>query len=182
MTTRRLLRAAVACAALLAVPAWATTTPVERSDPRHLPPVPPGGYDLPLAPPVVRFPLPAQWVTIRSDQDWRQAGGRVEKKLSDACAVRNFVQDRPMRFRAVFKGEVMGVAFGHGLNLKDPDKLADPKMIYLFRNGDSSGCTVIAMPNEDPAVSGNGNGNGNGNAGAPSPNPPPPRTPPPRRP
>lgn len=146
-----LLRGIAACAALLAVPAGAG--PLERTDPQHLAPLPPGGYDLPLSPPVVRFPLPPQWLTIRSDQDWRKAG-TFDKKLSDACANRNFVQKQELRFRAVFKGEVLGVAFGHGLNLYDPGKLADPKMIYLFRNGNSTQCGVLKMLNEDRAVSG----------------------------
>ena len=151
MTATGFLRSVAACAALLAVPAGAG--PLERTDPQHLSPVPPGGYDLPLSPPVVRFPLPPQWVTIRSDQDWRKAG-TFEKKLSDACATRKFVQKQALRFRAVYKGEVLGVAFGHGLNLYDPDKLGNPKMIYLFRNGDSTQCAVLSMANDDRAVSG----------------------------
>ena len=134
-----------------------------------MPPVPPGGYDLPLSPPVVQFPLPPQWVMIRSTQDWRRAG-TFEKELSKSCASRHFREQMPLRYRAIFKGEVLGVAFGHGLHLHDPKKQASRKLIYLFRNGDSSGCTVISMPNEDPAVTG-------GEA-----TPAPARTPPPRRP
>ena len=154
MTSSGFLRLAAACAAFFAVPATAAG-PLERTSPMHLAPVPPGGYDLPLSPPVVPFPLPAQWVTINSDLDWRQAG-RIDPKLSQACANRTFLQQRPLRFRAVYKGQVLGIAFGHGLNLRDPDKLADPRMIYLFRNGDSSGCVVLATPNRDAAVSGAG--------------------------
>ena len=145
------LAGALVALALLAGPAAANDDPiskVERTNPRHMPPLPPGGYDLPLSPPVVQFPLPPQWVTIRSKEDWRKAG-RIEKKLSDACAARRFRQQMPMRFRAVFKTDVLGVAFGHGLNLVDEDKLADKKMIYLFRNGDSTGCVVVAMDNQD---------------------------------
>jgi len=147
---RRLFGATVALA-LLAGPAGANDDPiskVERTDPRHMPPLPPGGYDLPLSPPVVQFPLPPQWVTIRSKEDWRKAG-RIDKKLSDACAARKFRQLLPMRFRAVFRTDVLGVAFGHGLNLVDEGKLADKKMIYLFRNGDSTACVVVAMDNQD---------------------------------
>lgn len=125
--------------------------PLQRTDPQHLRPVPPGGYDLPLAPPVMRYPLPPQLVVIRADQEWRKAG-KVEKKLSDACAARSFREVAPLRYRAIFKKDVLGVAFGHGLNLHDPDKLADRKMIYLFRNGDSTGCIVVAMNNEDLRV------------------------------
>ncbi len=138
-------------AALAVAAPAAARSPLDRTDERHLPPVPPGGYDLPLAPPVVRFPLPPQWVTIRSTQDWRRAG-RFEKKMSDACAARAFRERMPMRFRAFFKGEMLGVAFGHGLNLVDSRKLADPKRIYLFRNGDSTACTVVSITNEDARV------------------------------
>lgn len=147
---RRSVLPAAAILALLPLAA-AAKGPLERTDPQHQAPVPPGGYDLPLAPPVVRFPLPKQWVTIRSTQDWRKAG-RIEKKLSDACAAREFRERLPMHFRAFFKGEVLGVAFGHGLNLYDAKKLADRKLIYLFRNGDSTGCTVVSITNEDVDV------------------------------
>ncbi|WP_448202505.1 hypothetical protein [Azospirillum sp. sgz302134] len=126
-------------------------SPLNRTEEQHLSPVPPGGYDLPLAPPVVRYPVPPQWVTIRSTQDWRRVG-RFEKKLSDACAERRFRELLPLRYRAVFKGEILGVAFGHGLNLYDSKKLADRKRIYLFRNGDSTGCTVVSITNEDLRV------------------------------
>jgi len=149
VTTAKHLPVAAACAVFLA--GFAMAEPLQRTDPQHLAPVPPGGYDLPLAPPVVRFPLPPQWVTMRSDLDWRKAG-RIDKKLSEACAARSFRELQPLRFRAVFKGEVLGVAFGHGLNLYDPDKQADRKMIYLFRNGDSSSCVVVVMQNEDLRV------------------------------
>ncbi|WP_247895168.1 hypothetical protein [Azospirillum brasilense] len=130
--------------------AWANG-PLDRTEPGHLSPVPPGGYDLPLAPPVVQYPLPPQWVTIRSTQDWRHAG-TFEKELSKACASRQFREQMPMRYRAIFKGEVLGVAFGHGLNLHDPKKQANRKLIYLFRNGDSTGCTIVSITNEDLRV------------------------------
>lgn len=124
-------------------------TRLERSEPGHLPPVPPGGYELPLSPPVMRYPLPPQWVVINSKQDWRKFGGKMNKKLSDACAMGQFGERLRMRFRAVFQRDVFGVAFGHGLNLNDPKKLADRKMIYLFRNGDSTACQVMEMTNRD---------------------------------
>ncbi|WP_051340552.1 hypothetical protein [Azospirillum halopraeferens] len=147
MGTMNAARAALAGLLLLAAPA-ARSGPLERTDPGHMAPLPPGGYDLPLSPPVMRFPLPPQWVTIRVNQDWRTAG-RIDKELSKACAERRFRELLPMRFRAIFKRDVLGVAFGHGLNLRDEGKLADPRMIYLFRNGDSTGCIVVAMTNED---------------------------------
>lgn len=140
-------RALPLLALLLAAPA-AAQTPLQRTDPGHQPPVPPGGYDLPLSPPVMRFPMPPQLVIVRSNEDWRTFG-TVVKPLSDACAARRFREQLPKRFRAIFRGEVLGVAFGHGLNLVDPDKKADRSKIYLFRNGDSTACMVIAIDNQD---------------------------------
>lgn len=125
---------------------------LEKTSPGHLPPVPPGGYELPLSPPVVRFPLPPQWVTIRSQEDWRSFGAKVNKKLSAACAMGRFTEHLPLRYRAVFKNDVFGVAFGHGLNLDDSDKLARRDMIYLFRDGDSTSCMVAEIDNRDPRV------------------------------
>ncbi|ALG70577.1 hypothetical protein VY88_06470 [Azospirillum thiophilum] len=124
--------------------------PLERTEPGHLAPPQPGAQ-LPFAPPIVQFALPPQWMTIRSKEDWRKAG-TFEKELSKDCAALRFGEITPMRFRAYFNGQVMGVAFGHGLNLHDPGKKADPKKIYLFRNGDSAGCTVQSMDNKDPRV------------------------------
>ncbi len=120
---------------------------LDRTEPGHQSPPPPG-QDLPIAPPVVQFPPPPEWMTIRSTQDWRKAG-KFEKELSKDCAARRFHEVMPMRFRAYFKGEVLSVAFGHGLNLYDPKKKADRKLIYLFREGDSTACTVQSMTNQD---------------------------------
>lgn len=147
MMRTALLSLPLALSVALAVPA-AAQTPLSRTEPGHMAPVPPGGYDLPLAPPVMRFPLPPQLVIVRTKEDWRKIG-TVMKPLSDACAARRFREQLPKRFRAVFKGEVLGVAFGHGLNLVDQDRKADPRKIYLFRNGDSTACMVIAIDNQD---------------------------------
>jgi hypothetical protein len=136
----------VSAALLLASPVLAAGV-IDRTDPGHLSPLPPG-RDLPIAPPVVQYPLPPEWMTIRSTQDWRKAG-KFEKDLSKECAARRFNEVVPMRFRAFFKGEVLSVAFGHGLNLYDPKKKADRKLIYLFRDGDSTACTVQSMTNQD---------------------------------
>ncbi|MBP2300064.1 hypothetical protein [Azospirillum picis] len=137
------------CLALLpAGPALAGA--LERTEPGHVAPPQPG-TSLPIAPPIVQYALPPQWMTIRSKEDWRKAG-KFEKDLSRECAALRFNEIAPMRFRAYFNGQVMGVAFGHGLNLRDPGRKADPKKIYLFRNGDSTGCTVQSMDNQDPRV------------------------------
>ncbi|BAI71085.1 hypothetical protein AZL_004470 [Azospirillum sp. B510] len=146
--------AALAILALygLALPAAppALAGALERTEPGHQAPPAPGS-SLPIAPPIVQYALPSQWMTIRSKEDWRKAG-KFEKELSKECAALRFNEIEPMRFRAFYKGEVLGVAFGHGLNLHDPGKKADPKKIYLFRNGDATGCTVQSLDNQDPRV------------------------------
>lgn len=150
----RLPSLAWACGATVAVlvgGADAADSPLQRTTPGHQAPVPPGGYQLPMAPPVVRYPLPPQYVMIRSSEDWRKAG-KVDEKLSRACANRAFRERSPLRYRAIFQKDILGVAFGHGDNLYDPAKLADVKKIYLFRNGDSTGCVVLAIDNMDAKI------------------------------
>lgn len=138
------------CGLVLPGTAPALAGALERTEPGHQAPPQPGG-NLPIAPPIVQYALPSQWMTIRSKEDWRKAG-TFEKELSKDCAALRFGEIEPMRFRAYYKGEVLGVAFGHGLNLRDPGKKADRKKIYLFRNGDSTNCTVQSMDNQDPRV------------------------------
>jgi hypothetical protein len=137
-------------AVLLVLPIPTRAGVLERTEPGHLSPVPPG-QDLPIAPPMMKYPMPAQWVTIRSNEDWRKAG-KFEKELSKDCAARRFREITPMRFRAYFKGEVLSVAFGHGLNLYDPLKKADRKLIYLFHEGDSTACTIQTITNQDASL------------------------------
>lgn len=151
----RSLAALCLCGLVLPVAAPALAGALERTEPGHQAPPQPGG-SLPIAPPIVQYALPSQWMTIRSKEDWRKAG-TFEKELSKDCAALRFGEIEPMRFRAYYNGEVLGVAFGHGLNLRDPGKKADRKKIYLFRNGDSTNCTVQSMDNKDPRVNPAGN-------------------------
>jgi hypothetical protein len=147
--------AAAVAAAVTATPAGAGG-PITRTEPGHLAPIPPG-RDLPLLPPVVPYPPPPQLVFLRTGEDWWKAG-KIEKDLSRACAARDFRELLPMRYRAVFKTDILGVAFGHGVNLYDPDKRGKRKLIYLFRHGDSTDCTVVSMTNRDARVLDDGSG------------------------
>ncbi|MBY6262841.1 hypothetical protein EI613_13130 [Azospirillum sp. 412522] len=151
----RSLAACWVCGLSLLGAAPALAGALERTEQGHQAPPQPGS-SLPIAPPIVQYALPSQWMTIRSKEDWRKAG-TFEKELSKDCAALRFNEIALMRFRAYYKGEVLGVAFGHGLNLHDPDKKADRKKIYLFRNGDSTGCTVQSVDNQDPRVNPAGN-------------------------
>lgn len=84
-------------------------------------------------------------------RSWREAG-TIDADLSNACRRQVFRLRRPMRFRATFEDGILGVAFGHGLNLVDREGLADPAMTYYFRNANSTACLVLRTPNQDPRV------------------------------
>jgi len=149
---RRLLVPLVLLALLLVLPvAGRAQDGLSRTDPRHL-----RGNGAPgssfTVQPVTPYPLPPQTVLRQPERDWYKLG-KVNKKLSQACLNHTFGELVPLRFRAFFKNQVvLGVAFGHGLNLKDPGHLADPRKIYLFRQADGLGCTVAEINNDDPAV------------------------------
>ena len=57
-----------------------------------------------------------------------------------------------MLFRAIFSDDTLGVAFGHGLNLYDPDHLAKNDLIYLFRFAGTTACEVLTRKNGDARV------------------------------
>jgi hypothetical protein len=134
----------LALAVVLALPA-AAGTPV-RTQPNHLPPLDGDGAGSDRLT-VQRWPKPAQ-VVIRDKDEWRKAG-TVNKDLSLACRAGRFTERLPMMYRAVFPDDVLGVAFGHGLNLKDLDHKAKGNLIYLFRFGATNACVVLTKPNPD---------------------------------
>jgi hypothetical protein len=90
-------------------------------------------------------------IVFRDTKEWRK-GGKIERALSLACRNGGFTELRPMQFRAVFTDDVLGVAFGHGLNLHDPGHLAKTDQIYLFRFAGTNACQVLSRPNLDPAA------------------------------
>jgi hypothetical protein len=94
-------------------------------------------------------------VVVRSKAEWRN-GGTLDKAATAACRSGRLGEITPMLYRAVFSDDVLGVAFGYGLNLHDPDHKADPKKIYLFRFDGLTSCQVLTMPNPDPRVQGLG--------------------------
>lgn len=150
---RRPFRATLALAAVLCAPVAATAQqPLARTEPGHLPPVPQGGYELPLAPPLTHFPMRPRMTVLNTKLDWRKVG-RIDKDLSLACADRDFIERDAMLYRAFFADtEVFGVAFGWGVNLVDRKKKSEKDKIYLFRHGDSTACVVIVLTREELAA------------------------------
>jgi hypothetical protein len=61
-----------------------------------------------------------------------------------------------MLYRAFFSDGTLGVAFGYGLNLYDPDHKANPSLIYLFQFDGLNNCQVLTIPNQDARVQGAG--------------------------
>jgi len=146
---RRGIAALLISTILAAASVAAAQQPLVRTEPDHLPPVPQGGYELPLAPPLTHFPLRPQMVILNTKLDWRKTG-RIDKDLSLACAARAFKEREAMQYRAIFTGtEVLGVAFGNGTNLVDVNKKAEKDKIYLFRHGDSTACVVIVLTRDE---------------------------------
>jgi hypothetical protein len=72
--------------------------------------------------------------------------GERDDALSRACALTRFNMDEPERLIARFVGkdgpEVLGIAKGSGLNLRDPDRRAKPAEDYFFRNHGTTACEV----------------------------------------
>jgi hypothetical protein len=72
--------------------------------------------------------------------------GERDDALSRACALNRFNMDEPERLIARFVGkdgpEVLGIAKGSGLNLRDPDRRAKPAEDYFFRNHGTTACEV----------------------------------------
>ncbi|MEI6556911.1 MAG: hypothetical protein WCO00_00780 [Rhodospirillaceae bacterium] len=140
----------LACLAVLlllaALPAAAAEP--QRTSPGHM--VPPAEndphfeqYRLTLT------PKKPQVVMRDAKKDWRKAG-KPDKALTRACRAGRFRERQFLLFRAVFKIDALGVAFGHGLNLYDPDHLAKPDTIYLFWQGGTAACEVLTTGNLDP--------------------------------
>jgi hypothetical protein len=72
--------------------------------------------------------------------------GERDDALSRACALNRFNMEEPERFVARFVGkdgtDVLGIAKGSGLNLRDPDRRAKPTEDYFFRNHGTTACEV----------------------------------------
>ena len=94
---------------------------------------------------VAAAPAVAGQTVLTSRSPYWKVGER-DDALSRACALSRFNMQEPERLVARFVGkegpEVLGIAKGSGLNLRDPDRRAKPAEDYFFRNHGTTACEV----------------------------------------
>ncbi len=98
---------------------------------------------------LMMLPKRPQVVARDKTKDWHKAG-KPDKELTKACRAGRFHEREYLLFRAIYKEDALGVAFGHGLNLVDPDHKAKADTIYLFWQGGTAMCQVLTTANLDP--------------------------------
>ncbi len=142
--------------AALSLTTWASGTgEILRTDPKHLPPVPENTLPGASQNPPLLWPKKSLVVIRDHKTPWRKSG-KPDRALTLACSAGRFTEVTAGQYRAVFSDELLGVAFGHGLNLHDPDRRADPKTIYLFYQDGTNACQVLTRPNPDQRLQGAG--------------------------
>ncbi len=104
-----------------------------------------------VAPPMFRPDEHPAGIVVRRVPDGMDKLGKLDKRLSEACQLGVFRERKPSKMVAVSKNATLGAAFGHGLGLVDPRKLADSTKVYYFYHGSTSLCMVRAEDNWDPA-------------------------------
>lgn len=137
----------------IGAPGWAETTPrdfLRRTQPDHMAPALKMPLGQAVVPPMFRpDEYPAGIVVRRSKGDMSTLG-KLDKNMSEACQAGVFRELKPSKMVAVSTNATLGAAFGHGLGLVDPKKLADPSKVYYFYHGSTSFCMVRAEDNWDP--------------------------------
>lgn len=124
--------------------------PLARSAPGHLQPVPRILPFVPLpAPPLPLMEEQPGAILVRKVEGGMETLGKLDKALSQACQSGLFKEAKASKMIAVARKGVLGVAFGHGLNLVDPMKMADRSKVYYFQNASTSLCMVRVGDNWD---------------------------------
>jgi hypothetical protein len=147
-------RLALVVALLTVAPAFATEAPRDslwRTAPGHQ--APPVGMPLKPAvpPPLFRNDEHPASILVRRVRGDMSTLGKLDKELSQACQAGIFRELKPSKMVAVASNATLGAAFGHGLGLVDPKKLADPSKVYYFYHGSTTFCLVRVEDNWDPA-------------------------------
>lgn len=84
---------------------------------------------------------PGSHVIVR-DPDALQARWVLNAALSRACTQRLFRQKRDQFLVGVVEGHTYGAAVGGHSSLVDRAKMAEDKVVYLFRGQDTTDCRV----------------------------------------
>ena len=137
---------------LVAAPALADAPRggLERTSPKHLGPPFAMPFEKAVAPPLYPPPESPPGIVVKKIADGMDKLGKIDRKLSEACQAGVFREQKPSKMIAVSKNATLGAAFGHGLGLVDPRKLADRSKVYYFYHGSTSLCIVRAEDNWDP--------------------------------
>lgn len=148
---RRLL--SVAFVLFIAAPAWADKTPRDflwRTQPDHMAPSQKMPLPQAVPPPMFRPDEYPAAIVVRRVKGDMWSLGKLDKAKSEACQAGIFRELKPSKMVAVSSNATLGAAFGHGLGLVDPKKLADPSKVYYFYHGSTSLCMVRVEDNWDP--------------------------------
>jgi hypothetical protein len=149
---RRAVLLPVLLAFFLAMPAVADA-PREglwRTAPGHLAPTLKMPFEPAVPPPMFRPDEYPAAILIRRVKGDMWTLGKLDRRLSEACQSGVFRELKPSKMIAVSSNATLGVAFGHGLGLVDPKKLADPAKVYYFYHASTPLCMVRAEDNWDP--------------------------------
>ncbi len=138
---------------LVSVPALADSKrdALWRTSPLHQAPSLKMPLEQAVVPPMFRPDEHPSAILVRRIPDGMTKLGKLDKGLSEACQLGVFRELKPSKMIAVTKDATLGAAFGHGLGLVDPKKLADTTKVYYFYHGSTSLCMVRAEDNWDPA-------------------------------
>lgn len=138
---------------LVALPALADSKrdTLWRTSPLHQAPSLKMPLEQAVPPPMFRPDEYPSGIVVRRVPDGMDKLGKLDKRLSEACQLGVFRELKPSKMVAVSKNATLGAAFGHGLGLVDPKKLADSTKVYYFYHASTPFCMVRAEDNWDPA-------------------------------
>lgn len=136
--------------------AWADKTPRDflwRTQPDHMAPTQKMPLGQAVVPEMFRPDEYPAGIVVRKSKGDMSTLGKLDKGMSEACQAGVFRELKPSKMVAVSSNATLGAAFGHGLGLVDPKKLADPSKVYYFYHGSTTLCMVRSEANWDPRYS-----------------------------
>ncbi|MSP50519.1 MAG: hypothetical protein EXQ95_14490 [Alphaproteobacteria bacterium] len=124
---------------------------IGRTQPLHQASKPAMPFEQAVVPPPMRPDEAPASILVRHTREDMTKLGKLDRNLSQACQLGVFRELKPSKMIAVSKDATLGVAFGHGLGLVDPKKLADPSKVYYFYHGSTTLCLVRVEDNWNQA-------------------------------